>query len=150
MKFLMGYSNLLFYKPSLVKKTSLFLLFCPFIFYNSSAQDTFSFFSFTKSNLPYSNLVLKQPGNLYSLLLDKEKAFLTGQKIIFIPDTSAINKRYNPANNPLLIWMYDYPLTPQEMERRIAQKKLEEKPVNQVLKTILSKKKNNKPVNTAF
>ena len=150
MKFLKGYSNLLFYIPSLVKKTGLLLLFCFISFYKLSAQDTFRLRSFTKSNIPYSNLVLKHPVNLYSLQLQKEKALLAGQKIIVTPATAAINKRYNPANNPLLIWKYDYPLTPQEMDRRIEQKKLEEKPVNQVLKTILSKKKNNKPLNPAF
>ena len=150
MKFLKGYSNLLFYIPFLAKKTGLLLLFCFISFYKLSAQDTFRLRSFTKSNIPYSNLVLIQPINSYSLQLQKEKALLAGQKIIVTPATAAINKRYNPANNSLLIWKYDYPLTPQEMDRRIEQKKLEEKPVNQVLKTILSKKKNNKPLNPAF
>ena len=150
MKFLQAYSNTLFYKLSPVKIKGMFLLFCLISFYKLSAQDSFNLHSFTKSNLPYSNLVLKQPGKFYSLQPLKEKTYLAGQKNIFSTETASINDRYKPVNNPLLIWKYDYPLTAQEMERRLEQKKLEEKPANQVLKTIFSKKKNNKPVIPAF
>lgn len=75
---------------------------------------------------------------------------MVGQKIAFTPNTAAINARYNSAKNPLLIWKYAYPLTPEEIVRREDRKKEEEKIVNQVLKTIFSKKKNINPVSPAF
>ena len=59
-------------------------------------------------------------------------------------DTIFLNQRYKPSANPLLLWKKDYPLTPEQIEARKKQKKLDESVLGILLKSRI--KKNNSPV----
>ena len=104
MKFFCGYSILFLYNLFNVKKTLLFFTLGFITQYNISAQDTKTVTTFKDSKLNNAVFAFTASDKLFSFHPEKERTFFVGQKIAFTPDTAAINARYKPDKNPLLIW----------------------------------------------
>ena len=60
--------------------------------------------------------------------------FTTVDKIGSIRAHLALNCRYQPENNPLLLWKNDYPLTGEQIKHRTARKKTDENVIGSLLK----------------
>jgi hypothetical protein len=153
MKVSPGYSCAFFYDLPVVKKLVSGFGIC-FIFpLILKAQDSLQLRSFKDSNVYYTPLIFTETSKNGGQQPSKKGSYLLAQDIDFSLNTAAINERYSPSLNPLLLWKLSYPLTEEQIRRRNEEQEREEKIGNQIMnevfQTIFSRKKL-KPVKPTF
>jgi hypothetical protein len=124
------------------KKTSLLWLLGSILHFQLTAQDSTTLRSFPNNHLLNSAMPIANRSQSDAMDALPATTYQVNNKSRLPIDTAAINNRYIPSNNPLLLWKNDYPLTPEQIKRRQEQKKREESISGILLKGFFQKKKN--------
>jgi len=145
MKVISGHSPAAYYHFSFIKSLlhgSLLYFIFPF---TASSQDSLQLHSFRHSTIYCLPLVFAAAKKTNGQPFAKKGPYLFAKTTRFSPDTAAINERYKPGANPLLLWNLSYPLTEDQRRVKAEEQKREEQIgrqiANEVLQTIFNRKK---------